>query len=78
MKSLFVNGIFWSPAWVNNVGYLAMLGLVILLGMAACVHKGQLISEWLFDVLNFPKKILPLALKIGWSTNIKALYLYVK
>ena len=41
--------------------------------------KGQLISEWLFDVLNFPKKndeALPKNLEIGQIGKIKVL-LYI-
>ena len=45
--------------------------------------KGQLISEWLFDVLNFPENqcknliISALESKSGWITKTKAIY-YVK
>ena len=35
--------------------------------------KGQLISECLFDVLNFPKTFLPQNLKSGQINKIKAL-----
>ena len=44
----------------------------------AALAKGQLISEWLFDVSNFPKRLnnadefLPQNLEIGWIGKIKA------
>ena len=46
--------------------------------MGAYIDEGQLISEWLFDVLNFPKKtnpkfdeFLPQNLKSGWIFSNK-------
>ena len=44
----------------------------------AALAKGQLISEWLFDVSNFPKRLnnadefLPQNLEIVWIGKIKA------
>ena len=53
----------------NAISYLLKLGLSILFGDPLITRpKGQLISEWLFGVFNFPKKHA----KIWWISALES------
>ena len=82
----FSSCIIWKPQKWQNISLLKRCGMTLVSQVQVLSSKsrwklqyryetkGQLISEWLFDVLNFPKNQRKNLMKSGWIKKIKALY----